>query len=256
MSFLRNLGIGTDSTHYGNDYFWMVFGEFCDRSLLLRLRNAHTIFETLKNNDAHLSSDGRIRQLFNYFADLYFKRLCMMIHSRNVMEAEYEIISSVSQDESRKPAFYFNLHLNSFYMHLAAFLDNVAWFLNFLYQLGYREDAQNRTGCGLEKNGFINRIRPRKRSIADILTTNRDWIIENVHPKRHPVAHRLSLEISTITEVDTGRTYHTLILPEEWGHKIVTGYPVQVVNNDFNKAIEIFSQATGAISISEIESLF
>ena len=180
----------------------------------------------------------------------------MMVHSKNIIDAEYEIIDSVPDNRSHMPAFYFNLHLNSFYIHLAAILDNLAWFLNFLYELGFKEDAKNRTGCGLEKPKFVEKIRQKNANIANILTSNRDWIIYSVHVKRHPVAHRLSLGINTIIDQSTGAVHRTLLLLEEGQNRIVTGNPVEVVEGDFNRAIEILSQVTDAININDVESLF
>lgn len=256
MGFLSTLGVGTDSLHYGDDYFRELWGAFCDDRLLIRLRSAHTIFECLKDHNAYLSTDGRIKQLFNYFSDVYYRRLCMMVHSKNVIGAEYEIIDSVPDNRSHMPAFYFNLHLNSFYIHLAAILDNLAWVLNFLYELGFKEDAKNRSDCGLEKTKFEDKIRKKNANIANILRGNREWIISSVHVKRHPVAHRLSLGINTIINQSTGAVHRTLLLLEEGQTKIVTGNPVEVVEGDFNRMIEILSQVTDAVNINDVESLF
>jgi hypothetical protein len=212
----------------------------------------------LIENDAHVSTNGRIMQLFNYFADLYYKRLCVMIHAKNVMEAELDIIDSVPYEQSQKPTFYFNYHLNLFYIDLSAFLDNLAWFLNFLYELGYKENAKNRTGCGLEKTNFINKVRIKNSAVGNILTRNQTWIERNVYLKRHSAAHRLSLGISTILTQSRGGTAvrHLLTLSEESGHMIFSGRPIDIVVYDLNKAVEIFSQIADSIDITEIEALF
>mgnify|MGYP001608694072 CR=1 FL=1 len=119
------------------------------------------------------------------------------------------------------------LLLNSYYINLRGALDNLAWFLNYEFQL--QENIIEETGKGssfsftdLLGTEFLKKLKSKEQLFSEELEHYQDWYF-NLKKFRDPAAHRIPLSFvhSTLTENDFNKAK---FLSSKW----------EIINNNFS----------------------
>lgn len=128
--------------------------------------------------------------LNEYFRALLFHRYSFLMYS--IDQIKFQIFQADRMDEQKlrlNHYFLASYHLNSVYINIWAFLDNLAWILNYLLNLGFdKKSAMKVTFTSKDyKKKFVD-ISP---DIYKLIFTqeNIDWF-DQLSIKRHPAAHR------------------------------------------------------------------
>jgi hypothetical protein len=85
--------------------------------------------------------------------------------------------------------------VNSFYLNLRGAIDNLAWFLNYIYNLQeiINEDSStSRSFTSLFGDTFLEKLKLKDKKLADRLKTYKKWQSE-LKLFRDPAAHRIPL---------------------------------------------------------------
>jgi hypothetical protein len=94
------------------------------------------------------------------------------------------------------------IHLNAYYINLRGALDNLAWVLQYEWQLltGITEDSPSRLKCNLFTKDFITAQHVRHPDLASLLSRYGNWAKE-LAELRDPAAHRVPIYVppSTLT---------------------------------------------------------
>lgn len=111
---------------------------------------------------------------------------------------------SIPEESHRFLASY---HINCFYIHIAGLLDNIAWLINYFFDLGFRETAKTRNHCTLSHERFITTLEKNNIELSSILCSEifTKWLMSMTDIKRHPAIHRRPLFLSRLIEKETGK---------------------------------------------------
>ncbi len=88
------------------------------------------------------------------------------------------------------------IHVNAYYLNLRGALDNLAWTLQYEWQLlpKVSEDVPSRKQCGLFARAFRMALKSRSSSLASLLEQQTDWARE-LADLRDPAAHRVPIYV-------------------------------------------------------------
>lgn len=88
------------------------------------------------------------------------------------------------------------IHVNAYYMNVCGALDNLAWTLQYEWDLlpGVTESHRNRQKCALFGTEFLAALRPLNDTLAATLTAAADWNAA-LRLLRDPAAHRIPIYI-------------------------------------------------------------
>jgi hypothetical protein len=89
------------------------------------------------------------------------------------------------------------IHLNAYYLNLSGSLDNLAWVLQYEWQLlpGVLEDGgRERQACQLFGQRFLDALRSRHPELASMLMQHGNWARE-LAELRDPAAHRVPIYV-------------------------------------------------------------
>jgi len=120
------------------------------------------------------------------------RRLLMLATSRRVIE-------EITHSPTDKPigvyrAIDLAIQLNAYYLHLCGALDNLAWAMQYEWNLipGVTEIGKGRQKIGLFARSFTDALVKSQPSLWSALETHRDWYTD-LRDLRDPGAHRVPL---------------------------------------------------------------
>lgn len=122
-------------------------------------------------------------------------RLRMMSESRFVIHDKIE-----NHDKDKALDGYtlnkMGIHLNAYYLNLKGSLDNLAWAINYFFQLQNKIDEaefDSRIYTNLFKNKFLNDLKKHDSDLVKKIKDYEDWSKE-IKQFRDPAAHRIPLQ--------------------------------------------------------------
>jgi len=88
------------------------------------------------------------------------------------------------------------IHLNAYYLNLCGALDNLAWVLQYEWQLlaDVKEDGKRRHECRLRGAEFRTALKSKHSELVSVLDQHDNWIKELAN-LRDPAAHRVPIYV-------------------------------------------------------------
>jgi hypothetical protein len=143
-------------------------------------------------------------QVQEYFRVMLYHRYSFMRYAIDQIKFNMFQAERLEDDKLRSSHYFLaSYHLNSFYVQLWGFLDNFAWVLNHLFELGFDVKSSASKVSFSNKKYYMKKLKSKAPELHDFLTRKefKDWI-DNLSDKRHPAAHREPLFMSPIYNQD------------------------------------------------------
>jgi hypothetical protein len=163
---------------------------FTDEALLKRESDLRS--STFEKQDAFTSANAR-----RHFKEGFVRRHYMLQSSRLFLDKQ----CSQSRKEPLSPyeATDSAIHLNAYYLNLRGALDNLAWVLQYEWQLlaDISEDGwRGRQVCNLFGPRFLTALKSQHPELASVLEQHGTWARE-LAELRDPAAHRVPIYVPT-----------------------------------------------------------
>ncbi len=138
-------------------------------------------------------------QVYQYFRSMFYHRYSFIRYA--IDQIKFNMFQAERlEDNGLRASHYFlaSYHLNSFYLNLWGFIDNLAWVINHLYDLGFNIE-KTATKVSFISKDYLKKLKEKKLDIYNLLKEkeNKDWLA-NLADKRHPAAHREPLFMSPV----------------------------------------------------------
>ena len=186
-TFLKgnNIYISHNNPIYGLDA--SVFSPMVD----IRWQKYHRLWE-------HMNNQKKVDDVNEYFRAVLFHRYSFLMYS--VDQIKFQIFQADRMDEQKlrlNHYFLASYHLNSVYLNLWAFLDNLAWIFNYYFTLGF--DRRSSMKVTFTSKDYKKKLQAINLDLYEIIfkQKNIEWFDE-LSIKRHPAAHREPLFFSQL----------------------------------------------------------
>jgi hypothetical protein len=161
-------------------------------------------FNYLKN--AYLTDFSTVENLLQSLNDR------MMLMNKSVIELKYQSLKTVSNHASTEIIY----HLSYFVILVTGSYDNLAWILNYIYDLGFSLENPNKNKVKLQNTyspskkpnePYYKSLSLKAPGICDYLLSEKiSCLIDFVYPLRDAIQHRSFIKSLTVTKVSSGKT--------------------------------------------------
>lgn len=169
---------------------------------------------TDRNLSRYLAWFDRLRvtssnaKVFAHGRAAFYQRLPFAMYAFDLIAYHAEYAKRFSRDNRYRGdhRFYVAYHMNQFYVMVCGLLDNLAWFWNYLLELGFSETDGSRVRCTLSSKDFRKKAIAKLPELEKVLTDDEveKWL-EALLLKRHPAVHREPVFPQELIEEGTGR---------------------------------------------------
>ena len=175
-------------------------------------------YEQLWAKVAQLRQNARANR---YFQAALYHRYSFMQYARD--HIEYEMRQASLVQDWQPHHFLASYHLNSFYIMLWGFLDNLAWAFNHIYSLGFAEGTREAAACTFRGKKYKQFIRSKSPAVWAVITdAETDKWIGDLAIKRHPAAHREPIYLTQIfSEQDMRLLADRMVVTDTDGGQVV-----------------------------------
>lgn len=152
---------------------------------------------------AKLSKLKNSPEMNEFLRVMFYHRYSFMKYSLDNIKFELLQAERLEDDKLRfNHYFILSYHLNSFYLNLWGFLDNLAWVFNYLYDLGFTKKEPMKVTFSHKK--YVPALATKAPNVSAILSdkTFKQWL-ENLTLKRHPAAHKEPLMMTSLYDSKT-----------------------------------------------------
>ena len=152
---------------------------------------------------AKLSKINCNPEMNEFLRVMFYHRYSFMKYSIDNIKFELLQAERLEDDKLRfNHYFILSYHLNSFYLNLWGFLDNLAWVFNYFYNLGFTKKDPTKVTFSNKK--YLLALKATAPDVFAILSdkTFKQWL-ENLTLKRHPAAHREPLMMTSLYDSKT-----------------------------------------------------
>jgi hypothetical protein len=167
-------------------------------------------FNYLKN--AYSTDFSTIENLLQSLSDR------MMLMNKSVIELKYQSLKTVSNDASTEIMY----HLSYFVILVTGSFDNLAWIINYIYDLGFSLESSNKNKVKLQNAHspskkpnelYYKSLSLKAPAISDYLLSEKiSCLIDFVYPLRDAIQHRSFIKPLTVTKVSSGKTIPNKLL--------------------------------------------
>jgi len=205
---------------------------------------------------------NQVDKVMTFGRSAFFHRFPFLEYASDLVQHHYESSTLFAPNDRPRQdhRFYVLYHANSFYLNISAFLDNLAWLINYYLDLGYRETATDRKSpqfrgyCGLGRAHFLKKLKGQWEGLHDLLVRPSflEWV-RNLTVKRDPAAHRESLYMAAIMQTGTGQLItDTHMITETADGYVMFDIPNGVIQ-DMKKLNDLMREII-ALPLPDIES--
>lgn len=200
----------------------------------------------------------RARSLLNELLELSFdrssffknpkskKQITIGMNCRiNIIKDNYvNIFKSLSRQRTVSTTEILNTHINSFYFHVRGLLDNIAWALQYEFNLINDTGKRNyKFDIDLRKPVFKRNLLIYNERLYEVLDQHSDWMRE-LQSKRDPIAHQIPLIVphNFLTNDQEICEYNVNM----------TKYGEKMENGQFSEGLEYLDKAKATGTFSDI----
>lgn len=153
-----------------------------------------------------LKRDKNIQKLDEYWRITLYHRYPFLIYSYDQAKANIQLAERFNEGDRYRGHHYFltSYFINAFYLMLWGFLDNLAWILNYSYNLGFQETDKSRINCTFINKQFKKSLFLYNPDIVNLLEDKKftGWF-KSLSLKRHPAAHREPIFLGHLLDGNT-----------------------------------------------------
>lgn len=174
--------------------------------------------------DAFLKNKNN-QKLNEYWRVAIYHRYPFLLYSYDQAKANVQLAERFSKGGRYRGHHYFltSYFINAFYLMLWGFLDNLAWILNYFYDLGFQETNRSRTQCTFINKRFKKCLSQHNTEIVNLIEDLKftDWF-KTLALKRHPAAHREPIFLSQLVDEKTFQLIsdRIVVVEDEEGKKL------------------------------------
>lgn len=184
---------------------------------------------------ANLSKINSGPEMNEFLRVMFYHRYSFMKYSIDNIKFELLQAGRLEDDKLRfNHYFILSYHLNSFYLNLWGFLDNLAWVFNYLYNLGFTK--KNPTKVTFSNKKCLSALKATAPDVYAILSDKvfKQWL-ENLTLKRHPAAHREPLMMTSLYDSKTNNliSERVVVVDTKSGKGVFEA--VRAFNEDFKQ---------------------
>ncbi|MBT6755754.1 MAG: hypothetical protein HOA85_00585 [Candidatus Pacebacteria bacterium] len=179
-------------------------------------------------------------EAYQYFRGIFFHRYSFLRYSMD--QIKFNMFQAKRlEDEKLRFGHYFlsSYHLNNFYLNLWGFIDNLAWVINHLYELGF-DVEKSAMKVSFLKRDYLKKLKQKNINLYNLFKDEKikKWF-DNLSDKRHPAAHREPLFMSPIyNQEDMSLLAENLIIVNTKKGKGIFD-AVNAMNSDFEQLIQV-----------------
>ncbi len=159
---------------------------------VLSRRESNLLWSTFDKRDIFTNAQARRHLTEGFDRRHYMLQLSRLFLCQNYSQSRKPPLSS-------SEATHCAIHLNAYYLNLRGTLDNLAWVLQYEWQLfpGVSEEdrGHERQACDLFHRRFLAVLQSQHSKLASILVQHRNWADE-LAELRNPAAHRVPIYIA------------------------------------------------------------
>ncbi|MBA7479932.1 hypothetical protein ES703_67445 [subsurface metagenome] len=169
--------------------------------------------------------DKNTQKLNEYWRIALYHRYPFLLYSYDQAKANVQLSGRFSEGDRYRGHHYFltSYFINAFYLMLWGFLDNLAWILNYFYNLGFRETDKSRVQCTFINKRFKKFLFQHNLNIINLIEDKKftDWF-KSLSIKRHPAAHREPIFLSQLLDKNTFQLIsdRIVVVEDEEGKKL------------------------------------